>query len=321
MKSFTLVLALFISLLVGQSASADERQSASDEDTAVVELVKKVTSPQLNWEKRFEAEEKLENMASAPVLFALIPEASKGMPSGGIWNGFSSAEGNKVLPPNWQVFYAVHRLWFHHYMKSLRENGVPLASVGKRLVDYLPIASSKGWILQELGASGRSESFWIDEAEQPVVALFRDAKTDEHLRAVAMQCLLRNTGQKYYGEIKAVIRAYPENTDKQLYFKAERLRDIIQDALRKRDKNPKQPDTDSELLRVAFSLLPKLEKVTEGGGYFLALTLETYVGQEFKANQSDPKYKGEHGLTPSFFADTTLNALKWWERNQNKYKL
>lgn len=330
MKRLPFNLTLSILLLLGQSAAADAaanaahgRQRATAGAAPAAELVRRLTSTALNREARARAEAELKGMDAEPVLLALVPEAIKGGTARyALWPDSDSADGQNRRPPEEEIANAVQRLWQHHFLKSLRAGGSPPTSVGRRLVEYLsatPSALSASWLLYELGASGRSQSFWPDEAEQPVAALFRSAETDEQLRALAARCLLRNTGRKYYGEIMAVTRAYPEGTELQRHFKAERLRDIIEADVRGRSSETDQHPLDSELLNTAFALLPKLEETREGSGYSLALDLGTYVGHEFKADQKDEKYKGKHGLTPSFFADTTRNALAWWERNRHMY--
>lgn len=318
MTKLVIALVLLTSPLAGQAVHANQVKTGTP--APIAKLVENLTAPELTWEERFQAEEKLMKMPSEPVLVALVPEIAKGMPSDfGIWNGTGSAQlDRKLLPPKWQVFYAVHRVWNHHDLESFREEQQPLASVGRALVAYLSKARSQATILNELGASGRSYNYWIEEAEEPVSALFRDVKNDSGVRLTALKCLLRNTGEKYYVEAKEVAQAWPEQPWQQLQTKAALVRMLMEVGLRNR-KGADKMNVDPEVLKIGFSLLPQLEKLTKGGGYFLALSLGTYVGQEFKADQSNPKYKGEHGLTDSFFADTTTNALTWWT-NRDKSK-
>lgn len=291
-------------------------------DSSVTNLMHTMTSPKLHWQERFEAEKKLTDTDSESVLLALIPELSKKSPFDGfgIYNGSGSAQGDSRGPIKWQIFYALHRQWSTHVTKLFGDNNAkPPTSIGTRLIEHLAFAPSKGWILMALGGSPHSHVFWITEAEKPVVALLRDPKTEESLRAHAMECLLHKTGQKHYGEIKALFLAYPEADEKQLFLKAERLQMLIEHNSAKRFKKPKPPAIDNELVRNAFSMLLKLEKSGAGRGSHFARALGSYIEQEFQPDQNDPKYGGETFHNEVYHADTAANALAWWEKNQNSY--
>ncbi|BCM94319.1 hypothetical protein IAD21_06226 [Abditibacteriota bacterium] len=312
--------ALLLVLLTGSLAGQTVRAQPGQVETlaSVAALVTTLTTPERTWEERFQAEKQLSKMPPVPVMVALVPEIAKGMPTEdgivGIWNGAGSAElDKKSLPPRWQVFYAVSRVWSAQDMRLSRQKG-ERATVGKTLVAYLPEARNQVRLLNELGNNG-SEGNWVNEAGKPVSALFLDATADPSVRLAALQCLLRHTGEKYYPQAKEVVQAWPEQPWQQLNLKELLMKALLQADLRNR-KAKKRTVADADFLRLGFSLLPALENLKDGGGYFLAVSLEDSVSQDFEPDPKNPKYQGQYGLTDAFFADTTKNALAWWKKNR-----
>ncbi len=80
-------------------------------------------------------------------------------------------------------------------------------------------------------------------------------------------------------------------------------------------------------LKHSYQLLGKIDDGRSGSGYFLAMHIGEFVGippvrsgqGAFAPDQRLPQYQGPHGLTESFFQDTVINALKWWNDHKVEY--
>ena len=71
------------------------------------------------------------------------------------------------------------------------------------------------------------------------------------------------------------------------------------------------------VLSSGFDILKRLSDEDLRHGYFVALDLGFIlkIEDDFKPNQREEKYQGEHGLADEFFEDTVRNALAWYSKN------
>lgn len=296
-------------------APTTQSQNANSEAATIANLISQLTASELDWETRLQAEERLKTFDSQAILLAIMPVAAQGRPeSFAIYNGSGSAQGDKSAPPKWQIYYAVSRLWDYHNKAILQTDKTRFAPIQRQMVSYLSADSTaKFWAVIQFYI--RPNELWTSDAETAFVGLMRRPETADNLRLYVLRCLTRATKSKYYSEMKAIVRAYPENNSSEIYLKAEGLQSLLWVSLHKNDVTG-QLEPDEELLKIAFELLPDMEKIREGGGYFLALRLGEFLKQNFQASQGDPKYKVKGNLSDAFFGDTTANAVAWWKRNQ-----
>jgi hypothetical protein len=79
------------------------------------------------------------------------------------------------------------------------------------------------------------------------------------------------------------------------------------------------PEWKSRIVRLAFGVM-QLQRTEHPErldyGYFVACSLQSYLGEHFAPNQLEPGFK----MTDGFFIETVENALRWWETNQSAYQ-
>ncbi len=148
---------------------------------------------------------------------------------------------------------------------------------------------------------------WIDAAEPEAVAILRDSAADWRSRYVTAEVLLDVLGMKYYGEVYSVA------VDASLEHKEWFARLLFR---------KKSSEWEARVVRYAMGVIQQQRAAHPdrlGHSYFIASSLGDYVGVRFVPDQSDPIYKGLHGLKDAFFIETVDNALKWWAENKEKY--
>lgn len=175
---------------------------------------------------------------------------------------------------------------------------------GAALLDLLrreKTVSAKAGFLNDL------KFYWVDGAEVEATSILADSKAESRPRYIAAEVLLDVTAMKYYGEIYSA--ALDASLEDQEWFARLLLR-------------KKEPEWEARVLRYAFAVVQAQRGAHPDRlnyGYFIASAVAGYVGAQFVPNQSDPKYKGVHGLKDAFFIDTVENALRWWENNKSAY--
>ncbi|MEW6302633.1 MAG: hypothetical protein AB1705_04125 [Verrucomicrobiota bacterium] len=260
-------------------------------------LLPVMTDARESWQKRGEAEDALAKLPPEAVLPALLPHMAKGMPSGGIWNS-AGREHDRGAPVEWQVFYAVGRSW------SAQVNKLPHEGGGRLLHELLrkaPTAYAKDILLGDLALR------WEPQAEPTVAAMLKNPKEGLPVRAAAGLVLILH-GRENYHALLLEYAGQGEHSERLRWF------DLLSDPRHKQRKG-----VDSRVIAMGFDLIEAERRANPNyvhGGYFLALKVGHYAGQQFKPDQQDPRYQKQGGLNDAFFADTVENALKWWELNK-----
>jgi hypothetical protein len=279
------------------------------EDKKIEELIGTMTDAKATWEARCKAEDELAKLPPGKVLPKLLKLAAQPMPSGGIYNS-GGREHDKDAPVKWQLFYAVGRSWAAQMENLNSEKG---GEVVLRLLGSAASKSEKALVAREL------DSHWDGKVEEPLAKMLRDANSPADLQLAAASALTRHGQQKYQDDIlAAAARAKDEDKVRLLEVLASR-------------PNKERNGIDPRVLTLGFTLIQKAEdqyqkavaKTPDAfhGGYFMTCWLGTYVGEKFAPNPDDPRYKNTASRDPKWFADTVANGLKWWEKNQNRFKV
>ena len=284
------ILAITISLLTAAMAFAAPTAE---------ELVAKMTDKTEGWDVRCAAEDFLVTLAPQKVLPLLLPHIGKGMPSPWIWSS-AGRDFDKKAPVEWQIFYAVAQSWNRQVDSLPRDSG---GTILLKLLDEAKVANAQSRILMDLTHR------WVPEAEAPVAALLKAPKEAFAVRTTAALALILHGAEDYHG----LLLGYAQTgtfTERKRWF------DLLSDP-----RHKKRTGVDSRVVQMGFSLILEDRKLSPDyvhGAYFLATKTGDYVGQEFKPDQEESRYQGEHGLTDSFFADTVRNAIAWWTQNKTR---
>lgn len=318
MKNAAILLLLLLVPVIGctkQTASGitDDTQ---DKSVSTDELVAKLSSPQITAAEMRKIEVELIRLDSRTIVPLLLPKIAQGMPSGPIWNGSGSAEGDAEAPPQWRAFYSYRRIWNQVAGRDSKLTGDTLAS---RLAAISSLRE-QAMIISEL------QSFWVDAAEDSVASILHDYRNTKSAWFPAARCLMRHKTTKYYEDVKEILKQLPADPWERANTKANLLKLLLSDratAYRRHQngirRNEPFPPSDRDLVTIGFELLSIMEAHRKGFGYFLALDLADYVGHRFKPDQHDPKYQGKHGLNDDFFVDCAQNGINWWRSNKQKY--
>jgi hypothetical protein len=278
--------------------------------------IDRLSSPKTTAEEMEEAEAQLQRMAPGVVLPLLVPKIAQGMPGWAIWNGRGSAKGDADAPPEWRAFYSHHRVWDHVTPKDVKLTAHLLAK------HLSTVKTSK----EQAALLSQMEVYWDDTAEKSVASIMRDFRDGQSPWQQAARCLMQHKKEKYYEEIKHIVKQLPIDTWKKMNTKASTVQLLLSERATAYRRNEigaldpvPLPQLDSELLAIGFELLKAMEGHKRGFGYFLALDLGDYVGQTFQPNRKDGNYDGKNGLKEEFYSDCSRNALNWWEENKQNY--
>jgi len=261
------------------------------------ELVVTMTDKTAAWDARCTAEDSLTNLPPQKILPLLLPHIGKGMPSPPICNS-AGRDFDKTAPVEWQIFYAVARSWSRQVDSLPRDSGGTLLLA---LLGAAKVANERSHILMDLTHR------WVPEAEVPVAALLKAPEEDLAVRTTAALALVLHGSADYH----RLLIDYAETgsfADRKRWF------DLLSDP-----RHKKRTGVDPRVVQMGFALILEDREVAQNyvhGAYFLAIKTGDYVGQEFKPDQRDSRYQGEHALTDSFFADTVKNATGWGTKNR-----
>jgi len=302
LRKIVLLILLFLLLLIAQICCCEQDTYQSDKDSENIELsvnilITTMTDKNSSWDARCSAEDSLIKMQPEEVLPALLTHVEKGMPDGGIWNS-GSRDIDKRAPVEWQIFYSVARSW-DNQVKSLPKN-----SGGGLLIMLLNEVNTSYGHIRILSGLNR---YWVSEAESIVAKIMENSNEDIVVRTTAAKALIQHGENDYHERFLAF--AYSSNfKDQKRWF------DVMTDVRHKR-----KTDIDPRVVQMGFDLILKERELLPNykqAGYFLAITTGRYINQEFKPDQNEPQYQGQHGLVDKFFSDTMDNALAWWAINK-----
>ncbi len=298
-----------ISVVCAASCVVDGEVCLAQGRDLAAELIDKLESAETTPEQRRAAEDELAKISPMSVVPLLVPIVARGMPSALIYNGAGTPEGDAKAPPEWRAFYSYHRVWERVAGRDPKLTGSVLTEQLKKSAT----TSEKTLLIHAL------ERYWVDDAEAPVAAALQTPAW-----YAAASCLIAHRRDRYFGEIKSILEKLPSEPWQEALTKSRLVQLIIDkraraNQLAKRGVHLDAPPVDPEVVVIAFELLKDMHRHDRQMGYFLALSLGDYVGQEFKADQRDPKYQTPSGLDESFFIHTVDNALKWWEDEKETY--
>ena len=311
--------ALIFLLGIGNSGeiAADDSEDAETSSASAKRLIDSLSSPEITAAEMEKAEAQLQDMAPQVVIPVLLPKIAQGMPGGfGIYNGSGSAKGDADAPPRWRAFYAYHRVWDKVAPRDSKLTGQLLAK---------GIAAAKT-SKEQSALISQLNGYWDDAAENSldsIMGKFRGGKSDW---LAAARYLLLHKRSKYYDPVKQIAKQLPNDNWQQMHTKSSVVQLLLSDRAKARRRNEigalnpvPLPRLDSDLVAIGFRLLKAMEGHEKGFGYFLALELGDYVGENFAPNRQDGNYDAENGLKKKYFADCSQNALDWWQVNKRKY--
>lgn len=293
MKVVSVLLALLIYLHPGAVAAQGQR--------TVENCVRTMTSENDPWAARCEAEDRLKEFDAEPVLGALLPHVSKGMPSLPIWSS-AGREHDREAPVEWQIFYAVDRSWRHHLRGAASEE---LGALLLELLSRAETALGRQRVLFDLSRH------WHPDAEEPLRQLMMHPEQDLIVRLAAGFDLMLHRG-KVYHETFLDLAAGSTGDEKMEWW------NLLVDP-----RHKSETGIDPAVVRLGFEVLAEERETNPDyvhGAYFIACHLCDYAERDFKPDQDQRKYRGRHGLNDSFFADTVERALAWWEENRHDYE-
>jgi hypothetical protein len=264
------------------------------------ELTTILTSPKPSREARINASKKLALKPPGEVLPKLRAVYRKYGHTIDGWGMDNFANGHEVSCEQAVAITAAYA-----WSGNLDNRSYSTQEKGAALLDLLrqeKTASGKAGYLNDLKFN------WVDGAELKAASILGDPKADWRTRYTAADVLLTITAMKHYGEV------YSAALDAPLKGQEWFARLLL---------TKRAPEWKARVLRYAFGVI-QLQRTAYPErldyGYFIASTLQGYVGAQFVPVQSDPKYQGAHGLADSFFNETVENALRWWETNQSAYQ-
>lgn len=262
-------------------------------------LIKILTAPDTSRKARTKAAEKLAQKPPSQVLPKILEVRKKYGHTISNWGMDEFGRGYEV---SWEQAAAITA--DYAWSGNLSNPSYTKQEKGAALLDLLRREKSVAGKAQFLF---NLKFYWVDGAELEAASILGDSKGDSRSRYIAAEVLLEVTGMKYYGEIYSA--ALDATSEGQEWFASLLLR-------------KKAPEWKARVLRYAFAVIQARRVALPDRldyGYFLASSLQGYVGTQFVPNQSDPKYEGENGLKDAFFIETVENALRWWENNKNAY--
>lgn len=284
------------------------------EEPPIKSLIDRLTAETVTADELKAVEAALVEQPPSKVLPLVLPLIAAGMPAGGIYNS-GGVETDYDAPKTWRNYYSAHRVW-----RPLAFKAPDVAA--RLLVNQLPKTKT---------ARGKSELLamiqqnWSKAAEPHVVDIVKNWKRHPDAWLAAAYCLAVNERMKYDDLLSQVALAQPEDGWKQQIAKAQFFQQLFRHRSRalfsRREPTDSTPPINTALLSASMKLLNDMEDAKPGMGYFLALAIADYVGEEFKADQDDPRFKkGEGGVNDAFFAESSMNALRWWKENQSNFE-
>lgn len=287
----------------------DEARSRAD---TIEDLVAGLQRTTLTADELRGFETELIELPAEKVLPLLLPLLSQGMPSGLIWNG-STLDADMEAPRDWRVFYSVNRVWGALAGKNPEIAGNLLAAACSESKS----GREKAVLLVQM------RNYWNENAENVAAEIVRSWRKEPEAWLVAAGCLAEHHRKKYDDLLVRVLTELPDDNPQ---HKSRYIRELVNHrnkalfiALKRHNSTPRTavPSMNHEILDIGYSLIDKLEKRNAGSAYFLAVDMGQYVGQDFKPDQNDRRFKTEGGgLNEAFFAETTSNALRWWRLNK-----
>ncbi len=303
MRSKIISIILLHFLLLIDICCCEQNASKNDKDSENIELsadilITTMTDKNASWDTRCLAEDLLAKMQPEEVLPVLLAHIEKGMPGGGIWNS-GGREIDKRAPVEWQIYYAVARSW------NNQVNSLSRISGGKFLLTLLDEANTtyaREKILNDL------YHCWVPEAELILAKIMENSDEDILTRTTAAQVLIQYSKNDYHERF--LVFAYSCNFENQKHWY-----NVLTDTRHKR-----KTGIDPRIVQMGFDLIHKERELSPNykrAGYFLAIATGRYINQEFRPDQNNPQYQGQHGLVDKFFSDTVDNALAWWAINKD----
>lgn len=261
-------------------------------------VVSLLTHPDSDLPTRVRCEARLRALPARDVLQRISREPLSAMPEGPVFNSGGTAESDAGGPLAWQVHYALQRVRHHHLRHAssseLREALMAEAATGKGadpdLVDLEIFFTHRGPPDPAMGAVG--------------LRVMGDGARPEQQRRKAAQALLELDRGRYYLQVVDFAASLPRAGD-------------LLDLLSRRPEHVKGPD--ARILRKEFAHLEVLAAANPASpheAYFLAASLEDYVGEGFRPGNPEP-YRHATGLTDAYFFDTVKNALAWWRTHED----
>ncbi len=290
-----------ISAVWAQNGAAQTTSTAN----SIESLVATLRDGGISWQQREKIEQELATRPAEAILLAVMGDVLLPMPSGGIWNG-GSVQEDQNAPPVWRIFYSLRRVWEAQRRRAS-------ATVTREVIRRLATTPYKSSAIQILNV----DVPWISESEVALAHLMREGTPGERQQAGLV--LIKHVGDKYLPELKSLALAALEDSTKDFSASINGVRNLMEAQI----NSPRVQIVgqagfvaDSELVRASVEWLGVAERLKAGSGYFLALTLGSYVGENFEPDDKDPRYTNKDGSrNPEFFEMPGAKALGWWQTN------
>lgn len=290
---------LLLAFLALTANAQPQQQPGIQTDAHVQTLVDRMTDVTASVEDRWGAEDELLTCDPKLVLPALLEHVDKGMPKGFIYNGLDR-EHEKDGPPEWQVFYAVHRVW---RAATAFTNDPAISSLVLDLLDQTDVVGTQVRCVQS--------AYWSEVAPR-----LSDIVLDPSRPWAVRTAAILNSG-RWGVELREVVVYYMQ-TSRDTEIDRGAWQRWFERSLQRRPRHPRNPPDplDPRPVRSGFQIIEQ----GDGRAYDIACALHRYLGSHFQPDQSDPKYQGNGRLTDAFFEDTVTNALAWWADNKARIK-
>ncbi|MEM1213201.1 MAG: hypothetical protein AAGI68_12995 [Planctomycetota bacterium] len=158
---------------------------------------------------------------------------------------------------------------------------------------------------------------WHPDAERVLAALANDPEAALTVRTAAARTLLRKTPINTHLATALQVIALHSQTPSD-YLRSRAFNDVFNQGNRLFKLSPANKRA---TLRLGFKTLAALQEDDYERGYHLARQLGFIIKRKngFAPDQDDPEYRGERGLKPGFFADTTRNALRYYAEHRDTF--
>jgi len=244
-------------------------------------------------EQRIDAEARLSALPEEEVLMALMPEMTKELTLGDVYNSHGCIRGDQALPIQWRARESYYRVWdeVSHHDRQL---------AARCLTQFLRSAITPR---QRSFAAYQLRFFWTDEAEQDVVDLLHDV--DSRTFHPALVCLLTHRREKYYEQARRLTAQLPTNNGDEVLFKSHAIRELLAESVRQVFLSGGfiTYDIDDELVVMGFDLVQTMKSRGKGIDTFLIHDLCAYLGRPFQPEEYD----------------LVDRASAWWCENRDRY--